>query len=193
MKYGNLSQEMINKGILGEVDGTKIVRVAPSRLPAGAVFLMTHPIAATAPKHLESFRIHDNPPGISGWLAEGRMIFDCFVFDEKVDAIYYCGGQGVLKTMKIYTGATSDTKCSITIPSAKEAATNKWYYDAAATKAGLETVTYGTAITAANWTELTTARTEIVASTNKFVRVIETDASGYPIAVGDAKIRVAES
>ena len=91
MKYGNLSQEMVNKGIMGEVDGVKIVKVPASRLPEGCSFILTHPIAATGPKQLEEYKIHDNPPGVSGWLCEGRFIYDCFVLNEKADAIYYHG------------------------------------------------------------------------------------------------------
>ena len=68
MKYGDASQQMLVKGVIGEVDGCKIVKVPSGRLPAGASFLLTHPIAATAPKQLEDYKIHDNPPGISGWL-----------------------------------------------------------------------------------------------------------------------------
>ena len=91
MKYGNASQEMLVKGVMGEVDGTKIVKVPASRLPAGCSFILTHPCAATGPKQLEEYKIHDNPPGISGWLVEGRLVFDCFVLNEKADAIFYHG------------------------------------------------------------------------------------------------------
>lgn len=68
MKYSNQSQEMIIKGVLGEVDGTKIVKVPKSRLPRDCSFVLVHPIASVAPKQLEDYKIHDNPPGISGWL-----------------------------------------------------------------------------------------------------------------------------
>ena len=68
MKYGDASQEMLVKGVMGEVDGTKIVKVPASRLPAGTNFILTHPVAACGPKILEEYKIHDNPPGISGWL-----------------------------------------------------------------------------------------------------------------------------
>lgn len=63
MKYGNSSQDMLIKGVIGEVDGTKIVKVPSGRLPNGCAFILTHPIAATAPKQLEDYKIHDNPPG----------------------------------------------------------------------------------------------------------------------------------
>jgi N4-gp56 family major capsid protein len=67
MRYGNLSQEMILKGILGEIDGVKIVKVPASRLPAGCNFILTHPMATVAPKQLWEYKIHTDAPGISGW------------------------------------------------------------------------------------------------------------------------------
>lgn len=91
MRFGDSSQQMLTKGVIGEVDGCKIVKVPASRLPDGADFLLVHPSAATAPKQLEDYKIHDDPPGISGWLVEGRMIYDCFVLGEKVDALFYHG------------------------------------------------------------------------------------------------------
>lgn len=91
MKYGNLSQEMVNKGILGECDGIKIVKVPASRLPEGCDFILTHPVAATAPKQLEEYKIHSDPPGVSGWLVEGRFVYDAFVLNNKADAVWYQG------------------------------------------------------------------------------------------------------
>ena len=91
MRYGDASQAMLSRGVMGEVDGCRIVKVPASRLPAGCAFILTHPMAATAPKQLEDYKIHDNPPGISGWLVEGRILYDCFVLDSKADAVYYHG------------------------------------------------------------------------------------------------------
>ena len=98
------SKEALDRGIIGSVDGVKIVRVPKGRLPHNSTtsggtttidyccdFILTHPIAAAAPKQLEEYKIHDNPPGISGWLIEGRILFDAFVLDSKADAIYYHG------------------------------------------------------------------------------------------------------
>ena len=70
VRYGDSSQELLKKGVIGEVDGTKIVKVPASRLPSGCAFLLVHPMAATAPKQLEDYKIHDNPPGINGWLVK---------------------------------------------------------------------------------------------------------------------------
>ena len=91
MKYSNLSQEMVVKGIMGEVDGVKIVKVPASRLPEGCSFILTHPMACVAPRQLNEYKIHTDAPGISGWLAEGRQLFDAFVLDNKADAIFYHG------------------------------------------------------------------------------------------------------
>ena len=91
MRYGNQSQEMLIKGIMGEVDGVKIVKVPSSRLPEGTSFILTHPIAACAPKQLNEYKIHTDPVGVSGWVCEGRMIYDAFVLNNKADAIYYHG------------------------------------------------------------------------------------------------------
>ena len=189
MKYGNASQEMLIKGVIGEVDGCKIVKVPASRLPAGAAFILTHPVAATAPKQLEDYKIHDNPPGISGWLVEGRMIYDCFVLNEKADAIFNHGSQAVLKNIVVGTAATDTGKSTIIVTAEMEGA--KRYYVTAASASALTAVTHGTAITVSAWTELTGNSVEITpASGATVVRVVEVDASNKPIAVGDAVLNI---
>jgi len=88
IKQGDLSQNMMINGLVGMVDNVRIVRVPSSYLPVSTEFIMTHPVATVAPQKLEEFRIHENPPGISGWLIEGRILYDAFILDEKKNAIY---------------------------------------------------------------------------------------------------------
>ena len=95
VKYGDMSQEMLKKGIVGEVDGVKIVRVPATRLPEGCDFILTHPSAAVAPRQLNEYKIHTDPVGISGWVCEGRQVLDCFVLNNKADAIFYHGTKAV--------------------------------------------------------------------------------------------------
>lgn len=191
MKYSDMSQDMILKGVIGEVDGCKIVKVPSSRLPAGAAFIITHAIAATAPRQLEDYRIHDNPPGISGWLVEGRFIYDCFVLNEKVNAIYYHGGQSVLKNLSIVTSPTDASKSTVVVNGVKEGA--KWYYMTAKTQAELTAVTVGTAITTSGWTELTANGLEITPTAgHKYIRVVDVDSANKPLAVGDAVLNIGE-
>lgn len=51
--------------------------------------MITHPVATVAPTKLEEYKIHQDPPGISGELVEGRIVYDAFVLDNKKMAIYY--------------------------------------------------------------------------------------------------------
>jgi N4-gp56 family major capsid protein len=88
VKSTEIAQKSLINGQVGEVDGIKIVMVPSSYLPANTEFIVTNPIATVAPKKLEEYKTHENPPGISGWLVEGRTIYDAFVLKNKVNAIY---------------------------------------------------------------------------------------------------------
>lgn len=88
IKASEIAQNMLINGQVGEVDGNKIVKVPTSYMPANTPFIITHPSATVAPKKLEDYKTHDNPPGINGWLVEGRTIYDAFVLNNKAKAIY---------------------------------------------------------------------------------------------------------
>lgn len=88
IKSSDMSQKMLITGQVGEVDGVAIVVVPASYLPANANFVITHPVATTAPKTLSEYKVHEDAPGISGALAEGRIIHDAFVLENKKNAIY---------------------------------------------------------------------------------------------------------
>lgn len=88
IKSTEIAQKSLINGQVGEVDGIKIVMVPSTYLPANTEFIVTNPIATVAPKKLEDYKTHDNPPGINGWLVEGRTIYDAFVLSQKVNAIY---------------------------------------------------------------------------------------------------------
>lgn len=77
------------KGVVGMIDGMDVVKLPAKRLPTKFGFMIAHPVATVAPTKLEEYRTHDNPPGISGKLVEGRIVYDAFVLDNKKMAIYY--------------------------------------------------------------------------------------------------------
>ena len=85
----NIGQDMRLKGVIANLDGLTVVRVPASRLPENCGFIMAHPVATVAPVKLEDYRIHLDPPGISGSLVEGRICYDAFVLDNKANAVYY--------------------------------------------------------------------------------------------------------
>ena len=76
-------------GFVGSLDGMDVLKVSAKRLPENFGFMVAHPCATVAPTKLESYKTHDNPPGISGALVEGRIVYDAFVMDNKAKAIYY--------------------------------------------------------------------------------------------------------
>ena len=108
IKYSDKSQDMVIKGILGEVDGTKIIKVPASRLPIGCSFLIAHPSATVTVEQLNEYKIHEDAPGYSGWLVEGRMIYDSFVLAGKQDALYAHFGTGELGSINARVGTSSD-------------------------------------------------------------------------------------
>ncbi len=88
VKQGDLAQGITIKGQIGTVDGIPIIVLPKSYMPEGVEFFITNKIATTAPVKLSEYKIHDNPPGINGWLVEGRVYHDAFVLDNKKKAIY---------------------------------------------------------------------------------------------------------
>lgn len=85
----DISNEMRVKGVIATIDGCNIIKVPASRLPENFGFMIAHPVATVAPTKLEDYKIHQDPPGISGSLVEGRICYDAFVLDNKKKAIYY--------------------------------------------------------------------------------------------------------
>lgn len=77
------------KGVVSNLDGANVVKVPASRLPENFGFLLAHPSATVAPVKLEDYKIHQDPPGISGNLVEGRICYDAFVLENKKKALYY--------------------------------------------------------------------------------------------------------
>lgn len=85
----DITAEMRLKGVIAMVDGAQVIKVPATRLPENFGFMLAHPVATVAPTKLEDYKIHLDPPGISGSLVEGRICYDAFVLDNKKNAIYY--------------------------------------------------------------------------------------------------------
>ena len=85
----NIGNDLRLKGIVSNLDGAVVVKVPANRLPADFGFMLAHPCATVAPTKLESYKTHEDPPGISGTLVEGRICYDAFVLEKKAKAIYY--------------------------------------------------------------------------------------------------------
>lgn len=85
----NIGNDMRIKGVIANLDGANVIKVSDTRLPKGFGFMLTHPCATVAPTKLADYKTHKDPPGISGYLVEGRICYDAFVLENKAKAIYY--------------------------------------------------------------------------------------------------------
>ena len=85
----DIGNDMRLKGVIANLDGAAVVKVPKTRLPKDFGFMIAHPVATVAPTKLEDYKIHQDPPGISGELVEGRICYDAFVLENKAKAIYY--------------------------------------------------------------------------------------------------------
>ncbi len=85
----DIGNDMRLKGVISNLDGASVIKVPANRLAKNFGFMMAHPCATVAPTKLEDYKTHQDPPGISGELVEGRICYDAFVLDNKKKAIYY--------------------------------------------------------------------------------------------------------
>jgi hypothetical protein len=74
-------------GVVGVIDGVKIVKVPSSRFPANTDLVITHPMVTVAPEKLIDYTLHENPQGVSGQLLEYRHRYDAFIDVNKINAV----------------------------------------------------------------------------------------------------------
>ena len=84
---GDTAAKIAQEGKADIIDGMEVIVVPSDYLPENAVCLITHPCAMCSPVKLAEYNVHENPPGVSGWLVEGRTYYDAFVLNNKKDAI----------------------------------------------------------------------------------------------------------
>lgn len=89
IKASELGMNIKITGQIGEFDGLPVLKVPSNRMPNKFGFMIAHPVATTAPVKLAEYKVHQDAPGISGSLVEGRVYYDAFVLKNKAKAIYY--------------------------------------------------------------------------------------------------------
>lgn len=85
----NIGDDLRRNGVISNLDGMNVIKVSSKRVPKNFGFMVAHPCATVAPTKLADYRTHQDPPGISGTLTEGRISYDAHVLDNKKMAIYY--------------------------------------------------------------------------------------------------------
>lgn len=88
IKAGDLSQNMLIKNQVGEIDGVKIVKVPTSYFSAATISaILVYTPCTISPAKLTEYKTHTNPPGINGDLVEGRIMMDTFVLEQKKNGV----------------------------------------------------------------------------------------------------------
>lgn len=88
IRLDNLGSKTVVNGKVGEIMGMDVKFIPDTYLPSKVQFMVVYKGSAISPVKLHEYKIHKDPPGISGHLCEGRFIYDAFVLDTKKDGIY---------------------------------------------------------------------------------------------------------
>ncbi len=106
-----LGKKSVSRGEVGEVAGMTVKRIPSSYMPEGAYFMVKYKGSTVDPVKLNETHIHQDPPGISGNLLEGRFYHDAFVLSNKANGIYVAA-----ETAKVTAAPTiKDSTNTVTI------------------------------------------------------------------------------
>lgn len=78
-----LAEKALSKGVIGNFMGAAVVTLPTSYFPDNAYAFLAHRSSLMLPRKISVFRTHNNPPGIDGWLMEGRVYYDAFTLANK--------------------------------------------------------------------------------------------------------------
>jgi len=87
IKRGDMATQLAINGLVGECDGVYFIKAPSTYFPTKVQCIITNNQVMPSPVKLEDYKIHQDPPGINGWLVEGRIRYDAFILEMKQDAI----------------------------------------------------------------------------------------------------------
>jgi N4-gp56 family major capsid protein len=82
-----MNSKLLKKGVVGQVDGTVIVRIPTEYFPTNTKALLWHKSAVLGARKLTETRIKTDSEMISGALLIGRFRYDSFVMDGKKNGV----------------------------------------------------------------------------------------------------------
>ena len=118
VKLEKLGSQVLTKGTMGRFYGMDVVPFINELMPANAQFMIMGKKAAIAPKKINSFKGHVNPPRINGDLLEFLMYHDAFVLGKKADDILVATmneNVAAVPTIKVEGNAATITASGSTI------------------------------------------------------------------------------
>ena len=90
IKASDLGQQMINNGVIGQIENTPLILAPKSYFAQGTEFLLVHKSAMCSPIKLAEYRILTGQQGYGGNVVEGRFYFDAFIDANKQKGIFLC-------------------------------------------------------------------------------------------------------
>ena len=166
-KFIDAGKKIKINGSIGDIDDTAIIKAKSKYFPAGVDMIFVHPKVCSTPKQLADYKIHDNPPGINGWLCEGRMIYDCFFSEANKNGIWIIASGVGLTTYSRAGKTTNSTRLNVVKPNIQKNVTYKYKLDTSSITAPADGST-----TLTGYTDLPKEGTEIAASTNTHYMII---------------------
>ena len=124
-----LGEKALAKGLVGEYDNMKVVKVPAGRWPEYVNFMIVYKNSATAPSKISETKLHQDPPGLSGNLLEGRFYYDVFVIGAKANGVYVEVDTGASKGKVLTAPTIAAATGEITLASSDTGATIKFTTD----------------------------------------------------------------
>lgn len=116
MAVEELGKQALARGQVGKYDNMAVVKVPAGRWPEHVNFMIVYKGSATMPMKLSDTKLHQDPPGISGNLLEGRQYYDLFVFGAKAGGVYVevntASGAGTVVANPTIAAATGAITCA---------------------------------------------------------------------------------
>ncbi len=157
-----LGAKALCKGVVGEIDGMRVVKIPDFYMPVGGYFIITCADSLVAPVKLQEYKTHKDPPGINGALVEGRVYYDAFVLGSKARGIYAAAAASAACAAPSFTpvsgGAVTPGTTTIALSCATSGAAIRYTLDGSEPKTSPTAAVYSGAIPTAGWTGRCTVR-----------------------------------
>lgn len=115
MALDNITDRLLLKGIVGKLGTLNIIGVPATWMPTNTEVLAWQTRSVVLPEQIAEAKIHEDAPGFSGALLEGRYLFDAHVIGTYANGVYALVANGhkataptvaVAGTIKGTSGAT---------------------------------------------------------------------------------------
>ena len=91
-----LGTKALAKGVVGEVDGCKVVTIPKSYLPSGVYFLIKYKGSSVDPVKLQQYDVLPKVQGYAGPVVQGVTYYDSFILGTKGDGVAVCGSASAI-------------------------------------------------------------------------------------------------